>query len=64
MTLNISQPHLITKITLGLNKYVKSLMIFHTQATPHKGILRNQETYTNILNDIQKRCGGGVGSLL
>ena len=43
--LKIYQPHLIIKTTQVLNKDVKSLMIFNTPDTPHKSIVRNQETY-------------------
>ena len=41
-TLNIYQPHLITKATQSFNKDTKSLMTFNTPATPHKGILNHQ----------------------
>ena len=40
--LKISQPHLISKMTQGCNKYVKSLMIFNTVATMHNRDVRNQ----------------------
>ena len=33
MTLKISQPHLITKMTQGFNEDMKSLMTFNTPAT-------------------------------
>ena len=42
MTLNISQPDLITKMTQVFNEYFKSIMTFSTPATPHKGSLHNQ----------------------
>ena len=48
MTLKISQPHLMTNMTQGLNKDMKSIMIFNTPATPHKRIAHNQETDTTI----------------
>ena len=48
MTLNISQPDIITNMTQGFKKDVKSMMTFNTAATPHKGILRNQETGIKI----------------
>ena len=43
---------------------VKLLMTLNTPATPHKGIVRNQETDTKISDDLQKRHSSGVGSLL
>ena len=48
MTLNIFQPGIINKINQGFNEDVKSLVTFDTPDTPHKGIVRNQETYTEI----------------
>ena len=39
-------------------------MTFNTPATPHKGIVLNQETDTNIAYNLQKRYRSGVGSLL
>ena len=63
-TLKIYQLYLISRITQGFRKYVKSLMNFNTPATPHKGILRNQETDTKISYDLQKRYRSVVGSLL
>ena len=42
MTLKIYQPDIITKMTQGFNKDVKSIMTFNTPATPHKGIVCNQ----------------------
>ena len=47
MTLKISQPDQINNIVQGFNEDVKSLMTFNTPDTPHKGILRDQETDTN-----------------
>ena len=44
ITFKIYQPHLIIKKTQVWNKDVKTLMIFNTPATPHKRIVRNQET--------------------
>ena len=46
MTLRISKPDIITKMTQVFNKYMKSLMIFNTPAKPHKGIVRNRKTNT------------------
>ena len=37
MTLKISQPDLITKMTQEFNEGVKSLITFNTIDTPHKG---------------------------
>ena len=37
-TLNIYQPHLITKITQGFNKDVKSLITFNTQLHRIRGL--------------------------
>ena len=64
MTLKIYQPHIITNMTKGLKKYMKLLMNFNNPDTPHKGIVRNQETDTTISYDLQKRYRSGVGSLL
>ena len=64
MDLNIYQPHIITKITQGFNEELESLMTFNTPATPHNGIVHNQEADKQILNDIQKRYRSGVGLLL
>ena len=64
MTLKISQPHLITTMTQLFNKYVKSLMNFNTPATPHKVIVRDQETDIKISKNLQKIYRSGVGSLL
>ena len=64
MTLNISQPDLINKMTQGFKEDVKSLMNFNTPATPHKGVVRHQEKDTKISDDLQKRYRSGVGSLL
>ena len=52
MTLKVFQPDLITKMTQLFNKYLKSLMTFNTSATPHKDIVRNQETDTKISYDL------------
>ena len=43
MTLKISQPHLIAKMTQLFNNDVKSLMTFNTQGTPHKGIVNAEK---------------------
>ena len=58
MTLNISQPDLINKMTQLFNEDVKSLMTFNTIVTPNKGIVRNQETDTKY-HTIYRR-GTGV----
>ena len=63
-TLNISQPDLINKMTQGFNVEAKSLMNLNTPATPHKGVVRNQETNTKISDDLQKRYRSGVESLI
>ena len=42
MTLNIFQPDIITKMTQGFNKDVKSLITFNITDTPHKGVVRNK----------------------
>ena len=42
MTLNTSQPGLITNMTQGFNEDVNSLRNFNTPDTPHKGIVSNQ----------------------
>ena len=42
INLNIYQPHLITNITQGFNKYIKLFMAFNYPATPHRGIVNNQ----------------------
>ena len=39
-------------------------MTFNTPATPHKGIVLNQETDTNIAYKLQKRYRSGIGLLL
>ena len=54
MPLNISITDLITKMTQGFNKDVKSLMTFNTLSTPHKRIVRNQETNTKISYNLHK----------
>ena len=64
MTLNISQPDIINKMNQGFNGDVKSLMTFNTSDTPHQGIVCNQEKYTNISDNIQKRYRSGIGYLL
>ena len=43
---------------------MKLLLTFSTPAIPHKGILRNQETDTQISYDLQKIFRSGAGSLL
>ena len=42
MTINISQPDIITKMPQEFNKNEKSLITFNIPATPHKWIVRNQ----------------------
>ena len=64
MTLNISQPHLISKITQVFNINVKSFMTLNVSDTSHKGVVCNQETYTNISYNIQKRYSSGLGYLI
>ena len=64
ITLNIYQPHIITKITQGFKENMKSLMTFNIPDTPHKGIVNNQEKYTKISHNLKKRYSSGVGSLL
>ena len=39
-------------------------MTFNTPATPHKGIVSNQEIDTKISYDIHKRYGSSIGCLL
>ena len=63
-TLNISQPHLIAKITQGFNNDVQFITPLNTLDTPHKGIVRKQEMGTKISKDIQKRYQSCIGSLL
>ena len=43
---------------------MKSLITFNNTATPHKGILNNQETDTKISKNLQKRFTRGTGLLL
>ena len=57
MTLNIFQPHIITKVTQGFNKDVKSLLTFNTPDTPYKGIVRRQETDTQYNTIYRKDTG-------
>ena len=64
MTLNIYQPNLIYNMNPGCNKDVKLLMTFNTPDTPHKGIVRNQETDTKISYDLQNRYRSGIRLLL
>ena len=63
-TLNIFQPDLIKNMTQGFNKDVKSLTAFNNPATLHKIIVRNQETYTKLPCNLQKRYRSNVGFLL
>ena len=42
ITLNISQPDIITNMTQEFNEDMKSLITFNTPDTPHKGVLSNQ----------------------
>ena len=39
-------------------------MAFNIPATPHRGVVCNQETYTKIPYNLQKRYWGGIGSLI
>ena len=64
MNFKISQPDLINNMIQVFKEDVKLLMTLNTPATPHKGIVRNQETDTKISDDLQKRHSSGVGSLL
>ena len=43
---------------------MKSLMIFNTPATPHKGIVSHQETHTKKSYYIHKSYRSGIGYLL
>ena len=63
MTLSISPPDIINKMTQGFNEDVKSLMDFNTPATPPKGIVHNLEIDTKISYDLHKRYRSGVGLL-
>ena len=58
ITLNISQPNIINKTNQGFKEDVKSLMNFNTPAIPHKGIVRNKETYTKLSDDHIRDTGG------
>ena len=60
MTLNIYQPDIVTKMNQGFNEDMKSLMNFNDPDTPHKGIVRNQETDKKISYDLQKRYRSGM----
>ena len=42
MTINISHPDSITKMTQSFNGEVKALMNFNIPATPHKGAVQKQ----------------------
>ena len=64
MTLRISKPDIITKMTQVFNKDVISLIIFNNPATLNKYILSNQEIDTKIQYDVHKRYRSGIGSLL
>ena len=64
MTLNISQTHLITQMTQGFNRNIKSLMTLNAIATSHKGFLGNRKTYTKRLKNIQKQYRSSIVSLL
>ena len=59
-TLNIYQPDIINKMNKGFNGF----MNFNTPATPHKGIVSNQETDTKISYHIYKRYRSSIGYLL
>ena len=63
-TLNIYQPYLISKTTQQFNEDMKLLMTFNTPDTPHKEIIRNQETDTKISYDLQKIYRSAAGSLI
>ena len=64
MNVSISQPDIINNMNQVFKGDLKSLMTFNTPATPHKGIVSNQETDTNISYDINKRYRNGIGYLL
>ena len=64
MTLKIYQQYIITNITQGFNEDMKSIMTFNNLATPHEGIVINQETDTEISYDLHKMHRSGIGLLL
>ena len=49
MNLKIYQLDIINKTNQGFNEDMKSIIAFNTPATPHEGIVRNQETDTKII---------------
>ena len=64
MTLKISQTHLITQMTQGFNRNIKSLMTLNAIDTSHKGFLGSRKTYTKRLKNIQKQYRSSIVSLL
>ena len=60
ITLNISQSHLISKLTQGFNDEVKSLMTLNTPMQHTSGLYKKKETGTNISKYLQKRYRSGV----
>ena len=52
ITLKIYQQDIITKTIQGFKEERKSLMTFNTPATPHDGIVHNQETDTKTSYDL------------
>ena len=53
-TLNIYQPHLITKITQGFNKDVKSLITFNTQLHRIRGLYGIKKQTQNIIGSTEE----------
>ena len=64
MTRNIYQPDLIDNIPKRFQEDANSLRTFNTPYTQYKGIVRNQETYTKLPCNLQKRYRSNVGFLL
>ena len=60
MILKIYQPCINTKTTKKFHEYADSLMKFNTSASLNKRIVSNQETYTKITNNSQKRYRSGI----
>ena len=63
ITLNISQSHLISKLTQVFNDEVKSLMTLNTPMQHTSGLYKKKETGTNISKYLQKRYRSGVWSI-
>ena len=64
MAFNISQIYIINKMTQLFKEDLKSLMTFNAPATPHNGIVRDQETDIKSFYGLQKIYMSGVGLLL